>query len=167
MKYLVILLVLLAGGISGYTIGSYRGKAAIEALATIEQAAKQEKAESDKAISALKEIMTGLTSAHKNDLSKIEAEYQQQRAKLDTALAGKDKKIKDLATRISTNRQEIERLKNMAGNAPDPVEKKKLLERVALLESEKKSMESGVDGLKCLGVAAPDEILMQLQRRQP
>ena len=167
MKYLVILLVLLAGGISGYTIGSYRGKAAIEALATIEQAAKQEKAESDKAISALKEIMTGLTSAHKNDLSKIEAEYQQQRAKLDTALAGKDKKIKDLATRISTNRQEIERLKNVAGNVPDPVEKKKLLERVALLESEKKSMESGVDGLKCLGVAAPDEILMQLQRRQP
>ena len=167
MKYLVILLVLLAGGISGYTIGSYRGKAAIEALATIEQAAKQEKAESDKAISALKEIMTGLTSAHKNDLSKIEAEYQQQRAKLDTALAGKDKKIKDLTTRISTNRQEIERLKNMAGNVPDPVEKKKLLERVALLESEKKSMESGVDGLKCLGVAAPDEILMQLQRRQP
>ena len=111
--------------------------------------------------------MTGLTSAHKNDLSKIEAEYQQQRAKLDTALAGKDKKIKDLTTRISTNRQEIERLKNVAGNVPDPVEKKKLLERVALLESEKKSMESGVDGLKCLGVAAPDEILMQLQRRQP
>ena len=167
MKYLVILLVLLAGGISGYTIGTYRGKAAIEALATVEQAAKQDKAESDKTINALKESMAGLTSEHKNELSKIEAEYQQQRAKLDTALAGKDKKIKDLTTRISTNQQEIVRLKNMAGNIPDPVEKKKLLERVALLESEKKSMESGVDGLKCLGVAAPDEILMQLQGRQP
>lgn len=167
MKYLVILLVLLAGGISGYTIGAYRGKAAIETLATVEQAAKQDKAESDKALSALKESMAGLTSAHKSELSKIEAEYRQQRANLDSALAGKDKKIKDLTTRISTNQQEIERLKNMAGNVPDTVEKKKLLVRAAVLESEKKNMESGLDGLKCLGVAAPDEILMQLQRRQP
>ena len=167
MKYLVILLVLLAGGISGYTIGAYRGKAAIETLATVEQAAKQDKAESDKAIGALKENVAGLTSAHKSELSKIEAEYRQQRANLDTALAGKDKKIKDLTTRINTNRQEIERLKNMAGNAPDPIEKKKLLARVALLESEKKNMETGLDGLKCLGITAPDEILMQLQGKQP
>jgi flagellar basal body-associated protein FliL len=167
MKYFVIFLVLLAGGISGYTFGAYRSKAAIEALATVEQAAKQDKAEADKAISALKENLAGLTSAHKSELSKIEAEYRQQRANLDTALASKDKKIKDLTTRMSTNRQEIERLKNMAGNVPDPVEKKKLLARVALLESEKKSMETGMDGLKCLGVAAPDEILLQLQGKQP
>ncbi|MEO7622009.1 MAG: hypothetical protein ABIS30_02990, partial [Gallionella sp.] len=73
MKYFVIFLVLLAGGISGYTFGAFRGKAAIEALATVEQAAKQDKAESDKAISALKESMGGLTSAHKSELSKIEA----------------------------------------------------------------------------------------------
>jgi chromosome segregation ATPase len=163
MKNLVILLVLAAGGISGYFIGAHQGKAAIEALASLEQAAKQEKAESDKAINALKESMAGLASEHKNELSKIENEYKKQRAKLDDALAGKDKKIKDMTAKMNNNQQEIERLRNNAVSATDPVEKQKLLERVAYLEKEKRNLESGVEGLKCLSVAAPDEILMQLQ----
>lgn len=167
MNYLVILLVLAAGGISGYFIGAHQGKAAIEALSSLEQAAKQEKAESDKAINTLRESMASITAGHKNELNKIETEYKQQRAKLDAALAGKDKKIKDLTAKINNNQQEIERLQNMAVNVSDPVEKKKLLERVAQLEIEKRNLESGVDGLKCLSVAAPDEILVQLQGKQP
>lgn len=163
MKNLVILLVMAAGGISGYFIGAHQGKAAIEALAALEQAAKQEKTESDKAINALKESMAGLASEHKNELSKIENEYKQQRAKLDDALAGKDKKIKDMTAKMNNNQQEIERLRNNAVSATDPVEKQKLLERVAHLEKEKRNLESGVEGLKCLSVGAPDEILMQLQ----
>lgn len=163
MKNLVILLVLAAGGISGYFIGAHQGKAAIEALAALEQAAKQEKTESDKAINALKESMAGLASEHKNELSKIENEYKQQRAKLDDALAGKNKKIKDMTAKMNNNQQEIERLRNNAVSATDPVEKQKLLERVAHLEKEKRNLESGVEGLKCLSVTAPDEILMQLQ----
>lgn len=167
MNYLVILLVLVAGGISGYFIGAHQGKAAIEALATVEQAAKHEKAESDKAINALKESMAGITSVHKNELSKIETEYRQQRTKLDAALAGKDKKIKDLTAKINNNQQEIERAQHMAANVSDPAEKKKLQEKIAQLENEKRNLESGVDGLKCLSVAAPDEILMRLQGKQP
>ena len=163
MKYLVILLVMAAGGISGYFIGAHQGKAAIEALASLEQAAKQEKAESDKAINALKESMAGLTVEHKNELIKIETKYKQQRAKLDDALAGKDKKIKDMTAKMNNNQQEIESLRNNAVSATDPVEKKKLLEKVAQLEIEKRNLESGVEGLKCLSVAAPDEILVQLQ----
>jgi len=163
MKYLVILLVMAAGGISGYFIGAHQGKAAIEALASLEQAAKQEKAESDKAINALKESMAGLTAEHKNELIKIETKYKQQRAKLDDALAGKDKKIKDMTAKMNNNQQEIESLRNNAVSATDPVEKKKLLEKVAQLEIEKRNLESGVEGLKCLSVAAPDEILVQLQ----
>jgi chromosome segregation ATPase len=163
MKYPVILLVMAAGGISGYFIGAHQGKAAIEALASLEQAAKQEKAESDKAINALKESMAGLTAEHKNELIKIETRYKQQRAKLDDALAGKDKKIKDMTAKMNNNQQEIERLRNNAVSATDPVEKKKLLEKVAQLEIEKRNLESGVEGLKCLSVAAPDEILVQLQ----
>jgi len=163
MKYLIILLVMAAGGISGYFIGAHQGKAAIEALASLEQAAKQEKAESDKAINALKESMAGLTAEHKNELIKIETRYKQQRAKLDDALAGKDKKIKDMTAKMNNNQQEIERLRNNAVSATDPVEKKKLLEKVAQLEIEKRNLESGVEGLKCLSVAAPDEILVQLQ----
>jgi|GEM_PF-3231131 len=163
MKYLVILLVMAAGGISGYFIGAHQGKAAIEALASLEQAAKQEKAESDKAINALKESMAGLTAEHKNELIKIETRYKQQRAKLDDALAGKDKKIKDMTAKMNNNQQEIESLRNNAVSATDPVEKKKLLEKVAQLEIEKRNLESGVEGLKCLSVAAPDEILVQLQ----
>ena len=167
MNYLVILLVLAAGGISGYFIGAHQGKAAIEALDSLKQAAKQEKAESDKAINSLRESMAGLSADHKSELAKIEAVHKQQRAKLDAALAGKDKKIKDLTAKINNNQQEIERLQNMAVNVSDPVEKKKLLERVAQLEIEKRNLESGVDGLKCLSVAAPDEILMQFQVKQP
>lgn len=163
MKYPVILLIMAAGGISGYFIGAHQGKAAIEALASLEQAAKQEKAESDKAINALKESMAGLTAEHKNELIKIETRYKQQRAKLDDALAGKDKKIKDMTAKMNNNQQEIERLRNNAVSATDPVEKKKLLEKVAQLEIEKRNLESGVEGLKCLSVAAPDEILVQLQ----
>jgi len=163
MKYPVILLVMAAGGISGYFIGAHQGKAAIEALASLEQAAKQEKAESDKAINALKESMAGLTAEHKNELIKIETKYKQQRAKLDDALAGKDKKIKDMTAKMNNNQQEIESLRNNAVSATDPVEKKKLLEKVAQLEIEKRNLESGVEGLKCLSVAAPDEILVQLQ----
>jgi flagellar basal body-associated protein FliL len=163
MKYLIILLVMAAGGISGYFIGAHQGKAAIEALASLEQAAKQEKAESDKAINALKESMAGLTAEHKNELIKIETRYKQQRAKLDDALAGKDKKIKDMTAKMNNNQQEIESLRNNAVSATDPVEKKKLLEKVAQLEIEKRNLESGVEGLKCLSVAAPDEILVQLQ----
>lgn len=163
MKNLVILLVMAAGGISGYFIGAHQGKAAIEALATLEQAAKQEKTESDKAINALKESMARLASEHKNELSKIENEYKQQRAKLDDALAGKDKKIKDMTAKMNNNQQEIERLRNNAVSATYPVEKQKLLERVAHLEKEKRNLESDVEGLKCLSVGAPDEILMQLQ----
>ena len=163
MKYLIILLVMAAGGISGYFIGAHQGKAAIEALASLEQAAKQEKAESDKAINARKESMAGLTAEHKNELIKIETKYKQQRAKLDDALAGKDKKIKDMTAKMNNNQQEIESLRNNAVSATDPVEKKKLLEKVAQLEIEKRNLESGVEGLKCLSVAAPDEILVQLQ----
>jgi flagellar basal body-associated protein FliL len=125
MKYPVILLIMAAGGISGYFIGAHQGKAAIEALASLEQAAKQEKAESDKAINALKESMAGLTAEHKNELIKIETKYKQQRAKLDDALAGKDKKIKDMTAKMNNNQQEIESLRNNAVSATDPVEKKK------------------------------------------
>lgn len=167
MNYLVILLVLAAGGISGYFIGTHQGKAAIEALASLEQAAKQEKAESDKAINTLRENMAGLADEHKNELNKIESGYKQQRAKLDDALAGKDKKIKDMTANMHNNQQEIERLRNIADSATVPVEKKKLLERVAQLETEKRNLESGVAGLNCLSVAAPDEILRQLQVKYP
>jgi chromosome segregation ATPase len=163
MKYLAVLLVLAAGGISGYFIGAHQGKAAIEALAAVEQAAKQEKAESDKAINALKESMAGLATEHKNELNKIETGYQQQRAQLDDALAGKEKKIKEQTAKMNNNQREIERLRNNAVSATDPAEKRKLLERVAQLENEKRNSDSGVEGLKCLSVAVPDEILRQLQ----
>jgi uncharacterized protein YgiM (DUF1202 family) len=163
MKYLVILLVLAAGGISGYFIGDHQGKAATEALAALEQAAKQEKAESDKAINALKESMAGLATEHKNELNKIETEYQQQRAQLDDALAGKEKKIKEQTAKMNNNQREIERLRGTVVSTTAPAEKRKLLERVAQLENEKRNSDSDVEGLKCLSVAAPDEILGQLQ----
>ena len=163
MKYLVILLVLAAGGISGYFIGSHQGKAATEALAALEQAAKQEKTESDKAINALKESMAGLATEHKNELNKIETEYQQQRAQLDDALAGKEKKIKEQTAKMNNNQREIERLRGTVVSTTAPAEKRKLLERVAQLENEKRNSDSDVEGLKCLSVAVPDEILGQLQ----
>jgi hypothetical protein len=109
MKYLVILLVLAAGGISGYFIGSHQGKGAIEAL------------------------------------------------------AGKEKKIREQTAKMNNNQREIERLRNNAVSATDPAEKRKLLERVAQLENEKRNSDSDVEGLKCLSVAVPDEILGQLQ----
>jgi chromosome segregation ATPase len=163
MKYLVILIALVAGGISGYYLGAHQGKSAIEALDSLKQAAKQEKAESDKTINALKEGMAGLSAEHKNELARIEAEHKQQRAKLDAALAGKDKKIKDLSAKVNNNQQEIERLQLMAANVSDPEEKKKLQEEIARLKKEKLNLQSGVDGLKCLSVPAPDEILVRLQ----
>jgi chromosome segregation ATPase len=163
MKYLVILIVLVAGGISGYYIGAHQGKSAIEALDSLKQAAKQEKAESDKTINALKENMAGLSADHKNELARIEAEHKQQRAKLDAVLAGRDRKIKNLSANISNNQQEIERLQNMAANVSDSEEKKKLQDEIARLKKEKLNLQSGVDGLNCLSIAAPDEILTRLQ----
>jgi chromosome segregation ATPase len=163
MKNLVILLVLAAGGISGYFIGSQQGKAATEALAALGQAAKQEKTESDKAINALKESMAGLATEHKNELNKIEAEYRQQRANLDDALAGKEKNIREKTAKINNNQREIDHLRNTVVSVTDPAEKRKLLVRVAQLENEKRNSESSVETLKCLSVTVPNEVLGQLQ----
>lgn len=162
MKYLIFLLIL-AAGIAGFFIGAHRGKSAIEALANVEQAAKQEKAESDKTIKALNESMAGLATEHKNELDRREAEYKQQLAKLDDTLAGKEKKIQDMTAKIGANRQEIERLRISAVGATDPTEKQRLLEKVAQLESTQRGLSSNVAGLKCLGAAVPDDILGQLR----
>jgi uncharacterized protein YgiM (DUF1202 family) len=163
MKNIVMLLILAAGGISGYFIGNHQGKAATETLAALEQAARQEKAESDKTTNVLKENMAQLAAAHKSELDKIETEYRQQRAKLDDALAGKEKRIRELTARMDSNQQEIERLRKTAVSATDPAEKQKLLDKVAQLENETRNSKSNVEGLKCLSVAVPDEMLSQLQ----
>ncbi len=166
MKYVAIIVAMVAG-ITGYYIGSFRGKSAIEELASVKEAAKQEKAESDKTITALKESIAGLAAEHKSELDKLETQYKQQRAKLDETLAHKEKKISDMAARMNANGQETSRLRLNAGSATDPAEKQKLHERVAQLESEKRNLASNVAGLKCLSAAVPDEILGQMQRAQP
>ena len=166
MKYLVFFLVI-AAGVAGFFIGAHKGQTAIEALAALEQAAKQEKAESDRTINALEDSMVGLAAEHKNELDKLETDYKQQRAKLDEALAGKEKKIRDMTAKMSANQQEIERLRTVAGSATDPIEKQRLLERVAQLENERRNLASSLVGLKCLTAAVPDGIVGQLQGRQP
>lgn len=167
MRNLILLLVLVAGGVTGYFIGSYRGKAAIEALAAVKQAALQEKAEADKTVKALEEKMAGLSTEHKNELDKIESDYRQQLAKLGDALAGKEKKLKELSAQIDSNRQEIDRLRNTALSTTDPAERQKLLDQIAQLEKANRNLQSGVDGFRCLSVAIPDEIVRQLQGVQP
>ena len=167
MRNLVLLFILLAGGISGYFIGAHRGEAAIEALDAAKQAAQQEKADSDRAITDLKEKMAGLSSVHKDELNKIENNYRRQLGQLNAVLAGKDNRLKELTAKLASNQQEAARLQNSMNGSTDPAEKQKLLARINQLVHEKQNLESSVEGLQCLSAIAPEEIIHQLQGGQP
>jgi DNA repair exonuclease SbcCD ATPase subunit len=157
MRNLLLLLILLAGGLAGYLIGDYRGKAAREALQEAVDKGNLALTEQKKAMLQLETRLRDIGDTHQQELEKIRTDYDAKSAEWRREKAGLTEKINKLRSVYAEKAAELERLigqlDGVTGTAREALESK--IER---LQTELGLISLQIEGNACLGVRVPQSV---------
>lgn len=157
MRNLLLLLILLAGGMAGYLIGDYRGKAAREALDQTIETGKRLDQERQAAIAKLETDLNGINEKHQQELEESRKEYDAKSAEWQREKAGLTGKIKNLRSVYAEKAAELKRLigqlDGTTGTAREALERK--IER---LQTELGLISLQIEGNACLSVQVPKSV---------
>ena len=168
MQKLLVLIVAILAGLGGWTIGSWKGRDAIQALEKAQDLGKQAEAAQDKAQKALNQQIAELNAKFQADQKRLEDEHQRAKAEFDTVLAGRDRRIAELGKVRTTTQTRIVTLEQKAAEPGLTQEARDaLLADIDRLKREVDAQKTLIAGLECSKVAVPDELLAPLRRGQP
>ena len=162
MKNLVLLLVLVAGFLSGYLIGDYRGKAARETLQKAIETGKTLDADRNTAIARLRTELDGVYDRHRRELEAIRKSSDAGAAEWRRTKDGLDDDI-----RLSTARLVVSetRLKSLVAqrDTTSGADRARLDLEIARLRKERDELRREIEGSACLQARVPHGVFDALQ----
>ena len=167
LRYVILLVALLAAGVAGYFVGARSGQDAKEALARLEAAGKEGDAEGRKTKAELESKLATLNARYEAEKTRIDSELAISHDKLAALLAARDKTIGDLKARSASDQSEIRQLRLTLVDAKNPGDKQATLERIARLEDDAHAALVDARGNQCLKVPVPKAILETLLEPKP
>jgi hypothetical protein len=160
---ITLLIAMTVAAISGFFIGSYSGREAKETLATAQIAARHAMDDHEKSVKLLNEQISRLDKEYAAEKKGNSENYQKQKQKWAELLAGRDRKIAELASRNSDTGAEITRLRGTVKDMSPSAERQRTEERIALLEKEFNAQQAQIFGLECSKTPVATEMLSKLK----
>lgn len=157
MRNLLMLLVLLAGGLAGYLIGDYSGKAAREALQEAIDKGKVVLAEQQKTSLQLETRLREIGNAHQEELERIRTDYDTKSAEWQREKTRLNERISRLTAERSSNASRLQTLEESIKNASGP-EKERLQREIELLRIRQIELSQQIEGNACLNVRVPQSV---------
>lgn len=157
MRNLILLLTLLAGGMAGYLIGDYRGKAAREALQEAIDKGNLALEEQKKTSLQLETRLRDIGDTHQQELEKIRTDYDARSAEWQREKARLNEKIGRLTAERSTNASRLQALEELLRGASG-AEKERLQREIELLRIRQVELSQQIKGNACLGVRVPQSV---------
>lgn len=154
MRNLLLLLILIAGGMAGYLIGSYRGKAAITALEQVIETNKRLIEEQKKTMDDLRLTLGNIARIHQEELDKTNQEYELKRDNWQRQISGLNQTIKE---QKSKHAKLDAQLKNLIGqlNGATGARKEEIEREIAELNKELGALLQQIESNTCLTVLLP------------
>lgn len=167
LRNIIILGLMVVSGIAGYFIGSYKGRAAEEALEQIKLASSQAQQSHDATENELKKRIGELDKNYQAEKEKLIETHEKQNAEWDEIKTDKDKRIAELSGAISSNQNVIQHLIQIESTKQvGSKERSKLDSQIAKLEKEESDEKSAISGEKCVDAVVPIEIVKMLSEVQ-
>ncbi len=157
MRNIVLLLVLLAGFLSGYLVGDWRAKAAREALDNAVATGKVLDAERETAITSLKTELDSINARHQRELDAIRKSNESKMAEWRRARDGLDGDIKRSNARLGESDARLKALTAQRDAAP-AAERVKLDLEIARLSKECDALRREIEGSACLQARVPHSV---------
>ena len=167
MQKLLLLIVALLAGVGGWTIGSWKGRDAIQALDRAKDAGKQAEDALAKAQKDLNQKIADLTDQHRASQQQLADAHDRARAEFASTLAGRDQRIADLGkVRVGTQTRIVTLQQQVAQPGLSTEERARLQAEIDRLSKEVDAQKTLIAGLECSKVAVPAELLAPLRRGQ-
>jgi DNA repair exonuclease SbcCD ATPase subunit len=164
LRNIILLIVMIVSGISGYYIGSFKGRDAIETLEKAKSAATQAQQLHDDTEKSLKTRISSLENDYQKEKEKLNDAHEKQNTEWEAIKAGRDARIAELTQTVSTKRAEIDTLKQgVSSKKTGSKERIRLDNRIVDLEKEQKAHEMTIAGEECAKVPVPIETLQMLR----
>ena len=168
MQKLLLLIVALLAGVGGWTIGSWKGRDAIQALDKAKDAGKQAEDALAKAQKDLNQKIADLTDQHRASQQQLAETHDRARAEFASTLAGRDQRIADLGkVRVGTQTRIVTLQQQVTQPGLSTEERARLQAEIDRLSKEVDAQKTLIAGLECSKVAVPAELLAPLRRGQP
>lgn len=168
MGKLLLLVVMVLAGVTGWTVGSWSGRDARQALAKAKDLGEQAQTEHDKAVKALNQRIASMTADFERDSKKLADDHASAKAELSAALANRDQRIADLVRTRGGAQSQIAALRQAASSASvSPEERLRLQAEITRLQQQVADQQTLIAGLECSKVQVPAELLAPLRVGSP
>lgn len=168
MQKLMLLIVALLAGVGGWTIGSWKGRDAIQAMDKAREVGRQAEDALAKAQKDLNQKITDLTEQHKASQKLLEDDHARAKTEFTTTLAGRDQRIVELGkVRTGTQTRIVTLQQQVAQPGLSTEERGRLQAEIDRLGKEVDAQKTLIAGLECSKLAVPAELLAPLRRGQP
>ena len=162
-KLLLLIVMVLAGG-AGWTVGSWSGRDALQALSKAKELGEQAQTEHDKVVKALNQRIVAMTTDFEQDKKKLDDDHAKARTEFSAALANRDQRIADLGRARSGAQSQIAALQQAATSASaSPEDRARLQAEITRLQKTVADQQTLIAGLECSKVQVPAELLAPLR----
>lgn len=161
MNNLVIALLLIAGLVSGYFIGDYRGASTRKALAEAVETGKILNEELQKSNDSLKADLDQINGKHEQELKALRDKYAADSAAWERTRASLAETIKNQNGRLSQLNSSLDAMLGKLG-ASSGAEKQKIEANIATLRKEIERLNRDLNGNVCLQQQAPASVIEAL-----
>lgn len=157
MSKFILLLVLIAGFLSGYMIGDYRGKDARETLQKAAETGKTLDTERDAAIAQLKTELDGINDKRHRELEAIRKDNASKTAAWRRSQDTLDDQIKRSSSKLAESDTRLKTLVAQRDGATG-AEKASLDLKIANLRKEREDLRRDIEGNACLQARVPHSV---------
>jgi len=162
MKNLVLLLVLVAGVLSGYLIGDFRGKNARDALQRAVETGKALDADRDTAVARLRTELDGINDRHRRELEAVRRNSASRAAEWRRTRDGLDDDVRLSTARLAVSGTKLKSLAAQRDTASG-ADRARLDLEVERLRKERDELRREIEGSACLQARVPHGVFDALQ----
>jgi hypothetical protein len=167
MRNLVILVVALLSAAAGWFGGSWSGRDAQQALAKLKLAGEQVEADRAKVQQDVDRQINVLKAGYQKDLQALVDQHAARSSQMDAAIAGKDKRLAELALAQTDKQSRIRQLDAALAAAKTPQEIKQIQTEREQVQQEVKAVATEVQGVQCQSAVVPPALLVAWRGAQP
>jgi predicted nucleic acid-binding Zn-ribbon protein len=157
-----LLIVAVLAGAAGWSIGSWSGRDALQALSKAKDLGEQAQTEHDKVVKALNQRIEAMSADFAQDKKKLDDDHARAKTDFNAVLANRDQRIADLGRARSGAQSQIAALQQAATSAP-PEDRARLQAEITRLQKTVADQQTLVAGLECSKVQVPAELLAPLR----
>lgn len=158
MKSLVLILVLIAGAISGYFLGDYRGKESRIALAKAIETGEVALKERDASVALLKRELAAINNKYNQDIAQLGIDYEKRTAEWEHTKSLLDETIGKQSKKLAELNSDLAQLLLAAGAATGS-DKKQVEKKIESLSKTIASLRGNIDANLCLKIPVPLAVL--------